>query len=153
MQEDIVALLIPIFAVIGGFAVAIYGMMRQGRKRELLHEERKIAMERGLPLPKEFKMKKHPGIAHKNAALVNRKAFVILFFIGLAFAWFFPKGDPEAPFMGAILIMLSFAFLIISLFKYKMTQEEEKYFESENDFGAPLTPVEPPVIEQKEEGN
>ncbi|MFH1513832.1 MAG: hypothetical protein ABIG42_00045 [bacterium] len=153
METDVIALLIPIFAVIGSFAVAILGIMQQSRKRELLHEERKFAMERGLPVPRDFEPRRNPVSAHKNAALVNRKVFVILFFIGWAFLQFFPEGDDAGKFIGAVCMLLSFAFLVISFFKYKMTPEEEKFYKSESDFGAPLNPVVKSEIEQNKEDN
>ena len=140
MNENIVALLIPVIAILGGFGVAIFAMYSETRKRELLHEERKIAIEKGLPLPEDFAEQKNPETKYKSAALVNRKVFVILFFLGLAFAWFFPEdADPAGRFIAAILILLSFAFLIISSFKYKLSAEEKELFKAKSDFGKPLS--------------
>ncbi|MCD6217164.1 hypothetical protein J7L05_04810, partial [bacterium] len=135
MNEGIIALMIPVIAILGGCGIAIFSMYSETRKRELLHNERKIALEKGLPLPDDFKERKNPETRHKNAALVNRKVFVILFFIGLAFAWFFPdNADPSGRFIGAVLILLSFAFLIISTFKYKMSPEEKELYKPKSKF-------------------
>jgi len=143
MNEGIIALMIPVIAILGGCGIAIFSMYSETRKRELLHNERKIALEKGLPLPDDFKERKNPETRHKNAALVNRKVFVILFFIGLAFAWFFPDhDDPSGRFIGAVLILLSFAFLIISTFKYKMSPEEKELYKPKHDFGKPLSSAE-----------
>ena len=140
MNEDILALMIPIIAIIGGFGVAIFAMYNDTRRRELLHNERKIALEKGLPLPDDFKDRKNPETRHKNAALVNRKVFVILFFLGLAFLWFFPdNADPSGRFIGGISILLSFAFLIISTFKYKFSAEEKELYKPKQDFGEVLS--------------
>ncbi len=142
-MEAVIALMIPIIAILGGFGVAIFAMYSETRKRELLHEERKAAMEKGLPLPDNLTERRHPETKHKSAALINRKVFVILFFIGLAFSCFFPHNeDPSGRFIGGILIMLSFAFLIISTFKYKMSAEEKELFKPKSDFGKPLSSAE-----------
>lgn len=47
------AVLIPIIAVLGGMAIAVVGVIYSGRKDELKHKERIIAMEKGLPIPEE----------------------------------------------------------------------------------------------------
>lgn len=47
------AVLIPIIAVLGGMALAVVSVVYQGRKDELKHKERIIAMEKGLPIPEE----------------------------------------------------------------------------------------------------
>lgn len=47
------AVLIPIIAVLGGMAIAVVSVIYQGRKDELKHKERIIAMEKGLPIPEE----------------------------------------------------------------------------------------------------
>ena len=103
-MEAIIALMIPIFAVLGAFGVAFYGMYNKTRQRELHHEERKFAMEKGLPIPEEIVELKNPETRHKQASLANRKTFVILFFLGLAFAWFFPhEEDSSGKIIAAIL--------------------------------------------------
>ena len=146
---EIVALMIPMVGILGGFGVAIFSMHSGNKKREILHEERKIAMEKGLPLPDNLETMRNPETTHKNAALVNRKVFVILFFLGLAFAMFFPhKEDPAGGFIGGVLILLSFAFLIISSFKYKMSPEEKKLFSTKHNSGDAL----PPRDVEKDEG-
>lgn len=149
-MEAMIALMIPIFAVLGGIGIVLFAMFNKNRKIELLHRERKLAMEKGLPLPEEVVERINPEIKHKQASLVNRKAFVIFFFIGLAFAWFFPtEADPSGRFMGAILILLSFAFLIISSFKYKMSTEEKELYKKKPDFGKPLSSAR--IEDEKEE--
>lgn len=142
-MEAIIALMIPIFAVLGGIGIGLFSMYSKNKKMELLHQERKIAMEKGLPLPEESYERINPEIRHKQASLANRKAFIILFFIGLAFAWFFPDGDdPTGNFIGGVLILLSFAFLVISSFKYKMSDEEKELYSSKRDYGDPLPPAD-----------
>ena len=141
-MEGIIALLIPIFAVLGAIGIGLFSMFNKTRKIEILHKERKLAMEKGLPLPEEITERRNPETRHKQASLTNRKAFVILFFIGLAFALFFPHDhDPSGKMIAGILIMLSFAFLIISSFKYKMSDEEKDMYSPKRDFEDPLPPA------------
>lgn len=154
MGVEIVALLIPITAIIFGFLIAGLSMYFNMRRRAMMHEERKYAMKHGLPVPSiEIEEHKNPIIAHKNATLANRKAFVILLFLGIAFMFLATEGldeDPSASFVGVALIMLSFAFLIISFFKYKLSPEEKKLLEKHKDYGQPLTPSKPEFIPDEE---
>lgn len=48
MNEDTLALLIPIVAIIGGLSVAAYSMYLRIRARKLVHEERLAMIEKGL---------------------------------------------------------------------------------------------------------
>lgn len=48
---EVLALLIPIVAIVGAFAVAIVGIVVGGKKKEHEHKERMLALEKGLPLP------------------------------------------------------------------------------------------------------
>jgi hypothetical protein len=50
-DAGVVALLIPIVAVVGGMAIAIVGVITKGKEEELKHKERIIAMEKGIPIP------------------------------------------------------------------------------------------------------
>lgn len=55
MNEDMIGVLIPIFAIVGGFGVAIVAIIvgyREKMKRsELRHRERITALEKGIELP------------------------------------------------------------------------------------------------------
>jgi hypothetical protein len=50
-DAGVVALLIPIVAVVGGMAIAIVGVITKSKEEELKHKERIIAMEKGIPIP------------------------------------------------------------------------------------------------------
>jgi len=50
-DAGVVALLIPIVAVVGGMAIAIVGVITKSKEEELKHKERIIAMEKGIPVP------------------------------------------------------------------------------------------------------
>jgi hypothetical protein len=129
MNEDIFGMFIGlVFVICTAGVVVFFGYIRM-KRHEMQHEERKIAMEKGLVIPEEPESRKNPVVAHKNAAIQNRKAFLVLFFLGLAFAIFVPPGDDfPGKLFGGIMILLSFAFLIMSTFKYKLSDEEKEYY-------------------------
>ena len=66
--------------IVTGVVLIYFGYLRL-RRNAMTHEERKLALKQGLPVPQEPVQPKNPVIRHKNAALQNRKAFVLLFFI------------------------------------------------------------------------
>ena len=55
-----IAILIPIVAVLGTFAVITVAIIIEGREKEQKHRERLIAMEKGLTIPDEPVKKKPP---------------------------------------------------------------------------------------------
>lgn len=58
MNEDIIAIFIPIIGIIMGVGAAIVGILSRHRQQlqrvELRHKERVVAMEKGLELPPEL---------------------------------------------------------------------------------------------------
>jgi hypothetical protein len=77
-NEAVVALFIPILAVIGGIALAIIGVIMKSREEELKHKERIVAMEKGIPIPEEPKTQDTPKhMRHLTWGLV-------LTFLGIA---------------------------------------------------------------------
>jgi len=144
MEPEILAIMIPIIAIIAGMFLAYYGMKMRQHQQDRMFDERKIAMEKGIPVPPIPQMMKNPVIAHKNASIVNRKGFVILFFLGLAFLFFMPHEakDAEAQFVGGALIMISLALLVNSFIKFKLSPEEKRMMDSFTDYGDQLSPHE-----------
>jgi hypothetical protein len=51
IEPEVVAVFIPIIAVLGGVMIAVTAVVVNGRRKELEHRERIIAMEKGLPVP------------------------------------------------------------------------------------------------------
>ncbi|HLF24136.1 MAG TPA: DUF6249 domain-containing protein [Burkholderiales bacterium] len=51
VDPEAIAVFIPILAVLGGVMIAITAVVMNGRRKELEHRERILAMEKGLPLP------------------------------------------------------------------------------------------------------
>lgn len=60
LGPEVIALLIPIIAVLGAFGTAIASIIIRGKERELEHQERLIAMEKGIPIPEPKKEKRPP---------------------------------------------------------------------------------------------
>lgn len=51
VDAEVVAVFIPILGVLGGCLIAITAVIMNGRRKELEHRERILAMEKGLPVP------------------------------------------------------------------------------------------------------
>jgi hypothetical protein len=72
------ALTIPIIIIFGGIAVAITAIIMSGRKKELLHKERLISIEKGIQLPAE------PVKVEKPKYGGTRTAGLVIFLVGFA---------------------------------------------------------------------
>ncbi|MDD4858319.1 MAG: DUF6249 domain-containing protein [Candidatus Krumholzibacteria bacterium] len=79
-DAGVVALLIPIIAVLGGMAIAVVGVLAKGKEEELKHKERILAMEKGIPIPQETK----PVQKVKPRYLAFRAWGLVITLIGLA---------------------------------------------------------------------
>jgi len=116
-DPGIVALLIPIIAVLGGLALAIVSVIMKGKEEELKHKERIIAMEKGMVVPEMPKEEKRTSysryrtwglvmtllglalIAQKlvsgNSSAMTGGIIVAAIGIGLLLAAWFEKRDME----------------------------------------------------------
>ena len=61
------ALMIPITAVIGSFVIAVVAIIVDGKKKDRLHQERLVAIEKGYPLPEPEEKKEKPVYATRRA--------------------------------------------------------------------------------------
>lgn len=77
LRPEVAALAIPVLAILGGVAIAVAAIIMDGRKKELLHKERLIAMEKGIPIPQE------PRKAKRASYLKNRTGGLVMTFIGI----------------------------------------------------------------------
>jgi hypothetical protein len=77
-NPETLAVMIPITAVMGGIAIAIVGIIMGARKKELEHKERIIAMEKGMPIPKQ------PETICRPAYQSNRTGGYVLTLLGVA---------------------------------------------------------------------
>ena len=62
-----IAVMIPIVAILGTFAIVIVAIVVEGRKKDLAHKERLFALEKGLPLPELPEKKERPVYATRRA--------------------------------------------------------------------------------------
>jgi hypothetical protein len=80
-DAGVVALLIPIVAVVGGMAIAIVGVITKSKEEELKHKERIIAMEKGIPIPESAPCQPK---AEKPRYLAIRAWGLVITLIGIA---------------------------------------------------------------------
>lgn len=83
-MTEIVALLIPIVAILAATAIVIVGLKLRARRRELLHKERLAAIEKGIEIPQALLAESEA--VGPNACLVRS---LIWLFTGVAIAVFF----------------------------------------------------------------
>lgn len=67
VEAETIALSIPILAVMGGILIAITAIVMNGRRKDLEHRERLLAMEKGLPMPVEAPVKERPRYSNRRA--------------------------------------------------------------------------------------
>lgn len=88
MDEDTMALLIPIFGIVFGIGVAIVSIIASHRQKmqrvELRHKERLAAIEKGLELPPELEdadmAGKRPHSGSLRSGLIGLGVGVVLYF-------------------------------------------------------------------------
>lgn len=74
-----IAVMIPVIAMFGAVIIIIVAIVVGGRNKELLHKERILSLEKGLPIPDEKPVKiEKPGYTGK------RTAGIVFLAIGLA---------------------------------------------------------------------
>jgi len=94
IDAGVVALLIPIVAVVGGMAIAIVGVITKGKEEELRHKERIIAMEKGIPVPE---MSPPPSRREKPRYLAIRGWGLVITLIGVALIISISIGQQDDP--------------------------------------------------------
>jgi len=117
INPDIVIFLIPIIAILGGFTVAIVGIIMEAKKEELRRKERIIAMEKGIPLPPERAENKGSGRPRHIAA---RRTGLVLTFLGIALVVAISLssgGGLRSGVWGFVVLALGLAFLVASIFE------------------------------------
>jgi hypothetical protein len=110
-DPGVIALLIPILAVIGGIALAIVGIITKSREEELKHKERIVAMEKGLPVPEMPKEEQRPRSAR------HRTWGLVLTFLGVALIVLRLVSDNYATMTGGVIVAaIGLAFLCAAWF-------------------------------------
>lgn len=78
LTPELFAMTIPLLSIFGGVAIAIVAIIMAGRKKELAHKERLVAMEKGMDIPVEPQEEKRP------AYLSNRSGGLVMTLLGIA---------------------------------------------------------------------
>jgi len=80
LTTETFALTIPLFSIFGGISIAIVAIIMAGRKKELMHKERLLALEKGIALPEEEPRKNK---SKRPAYLTQRTWGLVMTMIGL----------------------------------------------------------------------
>ncbi len=88
MEEEMVALLVPIFGIVFGIGIAVVSIVTAHRQKmqraELRHKERLVAMEKGLELPPELEDldngKKRSRSGSLRSGLIGLGVGIVLYF-------------------------------------------------------------------------
>jgi hypothetical protein len=67
IDPEVIAVFIPIIAVLGGVTIAISAVIMNGRRKELEHRERILAMEKGVTLPASTPEPERPKFSSRRA--------------------------------------------------------------------------------------
>lgn len=67
ISAEHIAVMIPIVAILGTFAVVVVAIVVEGRKKDLVHKERLFALEKGLPVPEPPEKEEKPVYAARRA--------------------------------------------------------------------------------------
>lgn len=103
------ALFIPIVSIMGGIGVAIVAIIMGGRRKELEHKERLIAMEKGMPIPDPPAKRERP--AYKR----QRTGGLVCTFLGLSLTVaMLVAGGVEAGVWGLPLLAIGVGLLVSS---------------------------------------
>jgi hypothetical protein len=124
MGPEVVAIFIPIIAILGGCAIAVAAVIGAGKKKELEHRERVIALEKGIPLPEaQPEPVKRPAFAGRRAAGLVIFAFGIALTLGISVAESFQEGV-----WGLLFIFVGIGLLIAAFLDKReyMAEKQEK---------------------------
>lgn len=122
-MTEVIALLIPITAIVAAAVILIVALRLRGKRRELLHRERLAAIEKGIEIPEALLAES--DTLSPNACLLRGLIWllagvaVIAFFIAMGFA----EGDREifaAAALGLIPVGAGVAYLVV----YRKMQTE-----------------------------
>jgi len=128
MEDTLVValgVLVPICAIVGGIIVAIFAVQKGFQRKKLLHEEKMLAIEKGMPIPLEPEHR-HDAV---YSFLKNIRTGLILFFlgIGLALGLYYGTGSIETAAWSMIIVFIGLGHLVYGLIlKFTIKEELEK---------------------------
>jgi hypothetical protein len=108
---------IAVFAISGGFAIAVLAMWLDSRKRHLRHIERMAMIEKGIA-PSELTESFTEGKAWNPGSRRSQRSsgvFMICLGIGLGFMFYSQRGGIHSVWIGAFIAMFGVANLVNSL--------------------------------------
>jgi hypothetical protein len=119
LTPELFAMTIPLLSIFGGVAIAIVAIIMAGRKKELAHKERLVAMEKGIEIPVEPQDEKRP------AYLSNRSGGLVMTLLGIALtiALFAVAGKEGGPW-GLLPLAIGVGLLISSAMEKKELDEK-----------------------------
>jgi hypothetical protein len=133
---EVIAVMIPIVAILGTFAVVIVAIIIEGRKKDLQHKERLFALEKGLPLPEPPEKETKPVYATRRSWGLVWLGLGIALTIALAVT---PGAREENAWgWGLIPLFIGAGLIVASVLDKKEFQERQGH-------GAPGQPPPPPV--------
>ncbi len=118
----VMTLLIPITAIIGGFAIVLFNIYQRGRMRELRYRERMAMIERGMAPPSELATggtEGPHGVDYRLRRGRHGSAGVMLIGIGfglMLIIGFAGREPGSAVGVGGAIVVLGVAFLVNSWF-------------------------------------
>ena len=130
MDAATVAIFIPIISVVGGVAIAIVAIIVAGKKKDLEHRERLVAMEKGIALPEP------PEEVRKPSHQGRRAAGLVIAGIGIALTLgLYAEDGFRTGVWGLIPLLIGVGLLIASVLDKR---EYERYMEMRSS--GPQTP-------------
>lgn len=132
MDAAVIGVFIPIVAIVGGFAVAIAGIVSRSRVRQLEIRERIAMIERGMvPAPETDprgfdRAMSRMERGHRRGPGRHRRVGIILLAVGFGFIVLIGVAADElrdAIGIGGMLIMIGLGFLALSYFEDGRSQE------------------------------
>jgi hypothetical protein len=122
MEPEVFAIFIPIVSIIGGIAIAIVAIVVAGRKKELEHKERLIAMEKGIPIPDNPEARRLLRPAYQK----NRTGGLVTLFLGIALSFaMWVAGGAVAGVWGLPMVGIGVGLLVASALERKEEKEGE----------------------------
>jgi len=120
LTPEVFAMTIPLLTIFGGVAIAIVAIMGEGRKKELKHKERLVAMEKGIPIPDD------PLKAKRPAHLRNRSGGLVMTLLGLALTIaLFAVAGKDGGVWGLLPLAVGIGLLISSALERKEIEAEQ----------------------------
>ena len=119
-----IGIFIALFAISGGFGIAIYAMWLDSRKRQLRHTERMAMIEKGIA-PSELTESVAGSKAWSTGVRRSQRrsgVFMICLGIALGFMFYSQRGGIQSVWIGAFIAMFGVANLVNALLDERDTQ-------------------------------